>query len=217
MNRRDVRQSNPFARPTVSQLANEMVLAPDRAGEGGVPLSANIRATAVGLSGQAATFEEWEMVGRALKKIESGLQFAIGDWLLDGERRWGEKYTEAAALVGYKAKTLRQLVWVCRQVHLSLRIDKLTFGHHVLVAGMPADQQIMWLERAADATPSWSINRLRLEIARGERAPALDWYVDVALPKLDSFFKLIKGASNDERLELAAELRRRADWLEGKR
>jgi hypothetical protein len=73
----------------------------------------------------------------------------IGDWIRYGSSRWGEKYVEAARVTGYDVASLRNMAWVASQFDPSLRSDKLTWSHHVLLAPLGADEQARWLDRAA--------------------------------------------------------------------
>jgi hypothetical protein len=111
---------------------------------------------------------EWLATGRRLGAIGRCSQWWIGDWIRYGTSRWGEKYAEAARVTGYDVASLRNMAWVASQFNLSLRSDKLTWSHHVLLAPLDSDKQRYWLERA-DAE-RLSVADLRLELrGRGKR------------------------------------------------
>lgn len=168
----------------------------------------------VGLKGgDNATLDDWENLGKALKRLESGLQFLVGDWLLMGERRWGEKYRGAAEKLGYSEKSLREFTYVCRNVDLSIRMDKLSFKHHQIVAALNPEQQVNWLQIAA--TSNWSTSKLRAEINKTDDPITPDWWADWFMPKLDSLAQKARKATESERTAAANELRRLADELEG--
>lgn len=112
-----------------------------------------------------ASFDDWKMVGGVLRRIESGLQWMLGDWLAFGERTYGETYQQVAESMGYEAKTLYNFAYVCKGVDFSLRKEKLSFGHHNLVAAMPPEEQDYWLTEAIAGR--WSVAKLRRAI-RGE-------------------------------------------------
>jgi len=67
---------------------------------------------------------------------------------------------------------------VAAQFDLSLRSDKLSWSHHVLLAPLSADEQRDWIERAIERR--LSVADLRLELrargrgSRGEKAVASD-------------------------------------------
>jgi hypothetical protein len=109
---------------------------------------------------------EWLTTGRKLGAIGRCSQWWIGDWIRYGTTRWGEKYVEAARVTGYDVASLRNMAWVAAQFDLSLRSDKLSWSHHVLLAPLSAEEQRHWIERASDER--LSVADLRLELrARG--------------------------------------------------
>jgi len=109
---------------------------------------------------------EWLSAGRRLGAIGRCSQWWIGDWIRYGTARWGEKYVEAARVTGYDVASLRNMAWVAAQFDLSLRSDKLSWSHHVLLAPLSGDEQRYWIEKAADER--LSVSDLRLELrARG--------------------------------------------------
>lgn len=112
---------------------------------------------------------EWLTAGRRLGAIGRCSQWWIGDWIRYGNARWGEKYVEAARVTGYDVASLRNMAWVAAQFDLSLRSDKLTWSHHVLLAPLEEDEQRHWIGRAIEAR--LSVADLRLELrARGHGA-----------------------------------------------
>lgn len=109
---------------------------------------------------------EWLSAGRRLGAIGRCSQWWIGDWIRYGTTRWGEKYVEAARVTGYDVASLRNMAWVAAQFDLSLRSDKLSWSHHVLLAPLSGDEQSHWIEKAANER--LSVSDLRLELrARG--------------------------------------------------
>jgi hypothetical protein len=111
---------------------------------------------------------EWLSTGRRLGAIGRCSQWWIGDWIRFGTARWGEKYTEAARVTGYDVASLRNMAWVAAQFDLSLRSDKLSWSHHVLLAPLEADEQDRWIAKAIKAR--LSVADLRLEL-RARRQP----------------------------------------------
>jgi N6-adenosine-specific RNA methylase IME4 len=79
-------------------------------------------------------------------------------------------YDDALAMwPGYERKTLRQYAWVARKS--SIRIDDLSFAHHVLVASLPPADQQEWLEAAL--ANGWTVAELRRQL-RGRRVNTPD-------------------------------------------
>ena len=92
----------------------------------------------------------------------------IGDWLVDGEdhvlRHMKRiKVRElAASITGYSAHTLKMAVCVARRVEPAIRVDGLSWWHHLLVAWLEPTDQVDWLTRAAEE--GWSVDNLRARL-----------------------------------------------------
>jgi hypothetical protein len=115
---------------------------------------------------------QWVATGYRLGAIGRGSQWWIGDWLRYGVAKWGEKYAEAARITGYDCPTLRNMAWVASQFPVSLRSDKLTWSHHVLLAPLTQVEQRYWLDRAAEQ--HLSVADLRIELRSARRAEQLE-------------------------------------------
>ena len=130
------------------------------------------RLTGIGLDPNALSSQraDWERLGQLLFRFDRSMQWLIGDWLLHGEdNRWG-KHEEIAAELELQVKTLYDYRYVARHVDFSVRTEKLSFGHHKLVAQLEPALQQHWLNRAAagdvdSISQPWSISRLRKEMA----------------------------------------------------
>jgi hypothetical protein len=105
---------------------------------------------------------EWLAAGHRLGAIGRCSQWWIGDWVRYGTARWGEKYVEAARVTGYDVASLRNMSWVASRFDLSLRSDKLSWSHHVLLAPLASDEQRSWILKAV--SERLSVADLRLEL-----------------------------------------------------
>lgn len=176
------------ARATFGSSESEMLsrwfgdLSPAASAADGVAIAADgslvafdYRLTGVGLDPKALSSQraDWERLGQLLFRFDRSMQWLIGDWLLQGEdKRWGQ-HEDIAAELGLQVKTLYDYRYVARQVDFSVRTEKLSFGHHKLVAQLEPSRQRHWLQRAASGdfdsatgeSRSWSISRLRKEMA----------------------------------------------------
>lgn len=96
------------------------------------------RPTQVGLEVTGtATQSEWEDFGSKLKLLDEFKQWAIGDWLVDGKRHYGDKlYERAAALLGCDENTLRQYKSMAERFELLVRTNNLSWRHHYEVASI---------------------------------------------------------------------------------
>lgn len=94
------------------------------------------------------SFEEWDAMGHVLFEIETLGPITIGDWLCFGENKYGETYTQAAALTGKDPSTLAHYKWVASSVPLEMRMDGLSFSHYRLVAKEDDETKIKLLTQA---------------------------------------------------------------------
>lgn len=112
---------------------------------------------------EGVSHEEWCRVGPMLQKTGRGAMWWIGDWLNYGERKWGERYKEAIETTGHAYQTLRNAAWVAREFSdLSLRKDKLSWSHHLLLASVPEPRRSALMQQAE--AEGWTRNRLKQEI-----------------------------------------------------
>lgn len=121
--------------------------------------------------------EEWRMTGARLRHQREGVlasgsrqMWSVGDWLMSGEddvfkrvkrqtiRKW------AAEITGYSQHTLAMAVSVARKVDPTVRVDGLSWWHHLTVARLPSAEQAHWLCQAAER--GWSVRELRARLAR---------------------------------------------------
>ncbi|XTZ15357.1 LmbU family transcriptional regulator [Micromonospora echinospora] len=105
--------------------------------------------------------------GRRLSALATSTAWCLGDWILFGQARYGEKYREAVETVGLDYQTLRNYTWVARAVAMPRRRENLSFQHHAEVASLSDTEQDYWLRRAEENR--WSRNELRRQV----RAAAL--------------------------------------------
>jgi hypothetical protein len=166
--------------PLTSRLPDTSKAGSASGGSGGlpaamVPVSEAVSQRAVGVSKVAwippggLGHLEWLATGRRLGAIGRCSQWWIGDWIRYGTAKWGEKYAEAARVTGYDVASLRNMAWVASRFDQSLRCDRLTWSHHVLLAPLEQEEQIFWLARAVDER--LSVADLRQEL-RSLRKPA---------------------------------------------
>ena len=108
------------------------------------------------------SFDAWLEAGTALATVEQGIHWMIGDWLLYGDGRkaeWGAMYAEAMERFSFAYQTLRNDKRLAESFKLSRRRDKLSFGHHDVVAALPPAEQDQWLNRAE--REDWSVAKLK--------------------------------------------------------
>ena len=95
--------------------------------------------TFVGLEMQReSTPTEWEQYGEVLRRVDEAKQWAIGDWLVDGKKHYGDKlYERAEALLDIPSNKLEQYATIARRFkNLRQRKFSLTYTHHYEVASL---------------------------------------------------------------------------------
>ena len=113
---------------------------------------------------QGMTFRDWVTVGKRLASVSSASTWALGDWLLFGERTFGHRYRAALEVTNLDYQTLRNYAWVAGRFTRRAAARELSFQHHAEVAAMPEVEQDIWLQRAVNGC--WSRNELRRRIKR---------------------------------------------------
>src|SRR5918997_1429511 len=91
------------------------------------------------------TFDSWRELGSRVIHIANCSAWWLGDWIVYGEQSYGDRYEQAITDTSLRYQTLRNYAWVARRFPMSRRRDTLSFGHHAEVAGLPDDEQDMWL------------------------------------------------------------------------
>jgi hypothetical protein len=126
---------------------------------------------------QGLPFEDWCDVGRRIVSLNQASTWWLADWLFFGQWEYGSKYSKAAEITGLDEGTLRNYSSIAGAFEASRRRDKLSVGHHALVASLPEVEQEVWLARAE--AEGWSVRQLQAElrqpaaIATSTSAPTL--------------------------------------------
>lgn len=113
-------------------------------------------------------FPEWAEAGRRLGAMGRCGQWGIGDWILYGNAKFGERYTRAAQITGYDVQTLMNMVYVASKFEISRRREALSWSHHESVAALDPEEQERWLDLAA--AERLSVADLRVELRSSRRA-----------------------------------------------
>jgi preprotein translocase subunit Sec63 len=153
------------------------------------------------LSIDVHTFEvdEWLQRGRQIAEHASSTCWQIGDWLNDGERKWGETYRWASEITGLSQGTLRNYAVVARAFELSRRNDNLSFTHHALVSAIPMEAAIEWLDLAQQE--QWSARELNAALKEVQQLPP-------GRPEIvATIFKVTVPHDHEERWRVAATAR----------
>lgn len=118
-------------------------------------------------------FQEWEDVLPELTVAENGSQFGLGDWLLRGEARHGDKCAQAIDAhkkIGgrVKVKTLLEYRRVSEKMPYSTRVESVDWSIHRAVAdNAPPEERAGWLHLAAEN--DWTVAQVE-KFMRGPQA-----------------------------------------------
>ena len=109
------------------------------------------------------TKENWEQALSITFRMESGLQWIIGDLVAFGETVGYGDTESVAQLFGKRTQTLYNYGSICRTFpEISRRREILSFGHHDAVAGIKNEKKReQLLDQAIEE--NWSVARLRQE------------------------------------------------------
>ena len=147
-----------------------------------VPIGQGFEASVNGLTiAGRPKFEAWAETGRRLRVMEKGAQFAIGDFLIYGEDRFGEKASQVIdPTEGWSERTCAVYRWLASRIaKADRRMDRLTIAHHLIVAALSPAKQRQWLTAAAaeDADQPWTVARMKRAIQEGGDAPETAFWV----------------------------------------
>ena len=86
---------------------------------------------------RASTKNEWVNYGEILKRVDEAKQWAIGDWLVDGKRHYGDGlYQEAEKVLGIPERTLENLKQISAKFEITRRHVNLSWSHHYEVSSI---------------------------------------------------------------------------------
>lgn len=108
---------------------------------------------------QDLSFDQWSRLMEVLSKMDTAFQFALGDALNYGEKRYGERYTQAIDCTGREYQSLANYAWVSKSVPPEVRVSGLSWTHHRIVARLEPSEQAVLLQRAA--AEQWTASALQ--------------------------------------------------------
>lgn len=109
----------------------------------------NVNLTKVGLTFNGdLQYDEWIDLMQTLVRLEMAFQFAIGDALVFGEARYGEKYSQVMEVTQLSYQSLANMVWVSKKVPIENRNPELSWTHHRVIASVDQIDQVGLLEMA---------------------------------------------------------------------
>lgn len=137
------------------------------------------------------SWEDWSANGTALLSIQRAIEeagndisWAIGDWLLAGERWFGDhdKWAQAVEITGKSEQRLMGLQWVAERIPPERRRLELSFRSHAAVAVLEPDEQDEILDMAVrDGLNSDEVRRVKRALQGKDRSrKEAEWATDRA-------------------------------------
>lgn len=118
------------------------------------------------------TDDDWRNILPEIKALRSSYQLIIGDWMLYGfEHGYVVSYEDMAILTGMQPQTIEVYTSICRNVPRLIRINPLKFSHYRLIAPLPEDDRIVWIEFAAGHALSFRALQKLIDFAYLPRLP----------------------------------------------
>lgn len=112
------------------------------------------------------TFETYAAVGELLGEMRKALQWSIGDYILLGEKLFGERSYQAFESLNASEEVLREYTRVAQRVPRSIRRSDLPWSTHRAIASLEPPEQKRWLKVASEQ--GMSHHQLREALRSGE-------------------------------------------------
>jgi hypothetical protein len=103
---------------------------------------------------------EWAAAGKRIGAVGRSIQWLLGDWIVYGNARFGERYARASKITGYDTQTLMNMVYVASHFPISRRRENLSWSHHESLAALNPGDQERWLDESERLR--WSVSDLRM-------------------------------------------------------
>jgi hypothetical protein len=87
------------------------------------------------------TYAQWSEIGSKFQFVNGSLNWWLGDWLNEGEKRYGDTYTQAIELTGNSLENLKKYKSIATNVTKLLRSNILSWTHHYHVAKLDSEAQ----------------------------------------------------------------------------
>jgi len=142
------------------------------------------------------TYDEWCAYGRTMQQIGRSLNWWLGDWLVHGERRWGETYAQAIEMSGQALETLKKYKAVSDRVNPKVRRRTLSWTHHFYICYLPPEEHEILLDIAEQLElPSRDFKELA-NLRPEERAKLAELHVQGKL-SINSYSRILQLVKMD--------------------
>lgn len=112
----------------------------------------------------------WARVTTRLIRQHKRIEWAIGDAINFGERKYRGTYDQWVNQTGLSENTLATIAWVSREIESSRRREDVGWSHHREVAALQPEDQVALLDLAADKGMTRHDLREKVKEVKRERA-----------------------------------------------
>jgi hypothetical protein len=155
------------------------------------------------------TFADWQALGRRLCMGARAINWLIGDWLIDGAERFGDKARdEAQTIFRSDVDRFDPILKTCRRFPEPKRHAALTFGHHLAVMSIDDDTEAeTLLSKAETERMTTAALKAEVKVIRSHaRLPIEDDDpVDTAMRRIVQAWNLASREARQMFIELAQE------------
>lgn len=137
------------------------------------------------------TFDQYTAMGHGFHTVGESLQWAYGDYLIQGEQLFPDEAAQASELLGISPASRQQYARVAERIPLERRVESLSWSHHREVVALDAVDQDVWLARATEG--GWSRQELADHLA--EQAEPTE-EKKTAKQVLEEALEIVKGAAD---------------------
>jgi hypothetical protein len=123
-------------------------------------------------------WDDYERLGTFLGSMNRACSWWVGDFILFGEKIYGELYAQIEDALGLAPQTLSNRASVARHIPPNRRRAALPFGVHAEVAYLEPRERDLWLDKAERG--QWTRAKLREEM-RAARGISQDPMGDLAV------------------------------------
>lgn len=156
------------------------------------------------------TFEQWSDLGRKLCQGARTINWLIGDWLIAGSERFGERArSEALAIFRSDVERFDPIVRTCRRFPSDRRHEALSFSHHLAVMAVTDDSEAdRLLAQAEEARITAAALKAQVRVAHDRQVPMMvdDDPEDTAMRLIAQAWNRAPRAARESFFELAEEV-----------
>jgi N6-adenosine-specific RNA methylase IME4 len=120
---------------------------------------------------ETMTFDEWLALAPVLRTVRDASLWWWGDYINFGERKYGERYSQALGETDYSYGTLANASYISRQIESSRRRENVPMSFHQEVAPLTPELQEVFLDKCEQE--GWHRSELRSEIRKANKVFAI--------------------------------------------